>query len=663
MMDTLNTDLPSETARRSLHWALLRGCPWVLVAISLLGCQRDAEDPAETTRSSSVSSAARLPDEFFSLMNRGKNFLDQGDAAGALATYQEAATLVPQDADVHLNLANAHLLADSAIEAIREADLVLALEPHSAAAYFVRGSAFLRLMNPEEAVKALENSRQIDPAVTATLFQLGLARMGMNQWDEAIAAFQEGLRLEPNRLHTSAHYLLAQALIRAGRQAEAERELEQHQATLGDEGPTMGAAVFERSKHTRARIPFRLDQPDHDGVPVVFREATKAVFGDAAEAFSGPIGLIDVERSGGTGLFLTETGVGFRLLKNVDGTLIRHGQPLVSPSASVPSQILVGDLQNDRHEDILVLGRAGSQLFTMAEMGVLTDHTEASGLARLRAARGLLIDLDFTGKLDLAVVTADSHEVRILSQSDPLTFAPVSGGSEGPAALQGVSDLAMEDWNRDHVMDLVVGRQEGRPLLLEKQRGGELVPSEQDDWEEGTVYCTGDFNNDLRPDLAVRGKGRISLCFNGGERRDIAISDEVAISAIRPFDFDNDGWLDLWVVGEGIRVWRNLGLSGFQEHTDRLGLSALSLGPIAELHFADFDRDCDSDVVVALAAGGLRYLRNDGGNANSQVKVQMVGNRSNASGIGTKIEIETGGLRLIRTVQQLPVEIGVGEHE
>jgi hypothetical protein len=84
---------------------------------------------------------------------------------------------------------------------------------------------------------------------------------------------------------------------------------------------------------------------------------------------------------------------------------------------------------------------------------------------------------------------------------------------------------------------------------------------------------------------------------------------------------------------------------------------------VSEIHLADFDMDCDSDVIVALANGGLRYLRNDGGNANSQVKVQLFGNRSNASGLGCKVEIETGGLRLIRTVQRLPVEVGVGKYK
>jgi len=43
------------------------------------------------------------------------------------------------------------------------------------------------------------------------------------------------------------------------------------------------------------------------------------------------------------------------------------------------------------------------------------------------------------------------------------------------------------------------------------------------------------------------------------------------------------------------------------------------------------------------------------------VKVNLVGNRSNASGLGSKVEVVSGGLRLIRTVKQLPVEIGVGK--
>ena len=132
-------------------------------------------------------------------MNAGKNYLDQGDATNALAIYKKAEAIVPNDADVRLNLANCYLLGGAAVEAIREADQVLKLEPNSAAAYFVKGSAYLRLSNPEEAAKALENAKKIDPGETATSFQLGMARMGLKQWDGAIAAFRKAITLNPNR--------------------------------------------------------------------------------------------------------------------------------------------------------------------------------------------------------------------------------------------------------------------------------------------------------------------------------------------------------------------------------------------------------------------------------------------------------------------------------
>ena len=91
----------------------------------------------------------------------------------------------------------------------------------------------------------------------------------------------------------------------------------------------------------------------------------------------------------------------------------------------------------------------------------------------------------------------------------------------------------MEDWNRDGNMDVIVSRTEGPPLLLEKQRGGRLVPRELTNWVAGAVFCTGDFDNDLRPDLAVVGEGKISICFNGGARKEIASSGSGGFPAAR----------------------------------------------------------------------------------------------------------------------------------
>jgi Flp pilus assembly protein TadD len=625
----------------------------LLLAVSLTGCKRSA----------SSSGSGPPPDQFLSLMNSGKNYLEQGDASNALATYLKAEAIVPHDADVHLNLANAYLMAASPEQAIREADEVLRLEPNSAAAYFVKGAAYLRLSNFEEAVKALENAKKIDPGETATLFQLGRARMGLSQWDAAITEFKAGLRLDPKHLHLPVHYLLGQALLRAGRQDEAQQEIQLHEANVVGGGPAVNDATFERTKFTQARVPFRLDQPSRDGIKVAFVDASKDVLGDVAQTFSGPIGLVNANQKGSIGLFALEKEKGFRVLANTNGVF----RPLEATYRAIAdakyAKVLVGDLQNDRFDDVLVLGEKGSQLFSFAANGTATDASELSGLSSLRSRDGALIDLDFTGKLDLIAVTENTREVKVLRQFGPLLFKDITNKSGIPESLRNALTVTMEDWNGDGSMDVITNRFEGAPLLLEKERGGPLVARERSAWVASSVVAAGDFDNDLRPDLATWSEGKITICYNGGDKKEVAITGNGAVHQIEAFDYDNDGWLDLWVLGDKLRVWRNVGLLGFQEQTSQLGLDQLSGGRVSEIHFADFDKDCDLDVIVALAEGGLRYLRNDGGNANELVKVQMIGNRSNASGIGCKVEIATGGLRLTRTVHQLPVEVGVGRSQ
>jgi Flp pilus assembly protein TadD len=638
----------------------LNACLLLLLGVLPTGCK---PRPGGTVPPESPPPTA-ISDEFLSLMTRGRNHLEQGDSTNALAVYQKAAKLAPANLDVHLNLANAHLVAGDLEASIRETQEVLGIEPNSAAAWFVRGSALLRLGEPEEAVKALQNVQRIDPGETATFFQLGKARMDLRQWDEAITAFREGLARDPNRLHTPARYLLSQALRRAGREDEANQQLLQHQASLQNESGPGATTTFERSKYTRARVPFRLEQPDPIGVAVRFVDATRAVLGGEAVRFSGPVGIIAPTRHKENSLFVADPEHGFRLLRNVGGRFETEGTPLPAPPEGRYRQVLVGDLDNDRLNEVVLLGTPESLLFKSDTNGVLNPvpTANAGGLFASGAIDGLLMDLDFTGKLELLTVHENSGIVRIHRQSTPLNFEEISTESGIPATLDNARAIVMADWNRDDHMDVIIGRTEKPPLLLEKQRGGPLIPREMTNWVAGTVLCAGDFDNDLRPDLALVSEDRITVCYNGGSRQEIPVTGTPGLRQLVAIDYDNDGWLDLWGCGAEQRAWRNLGLAGFREQTVELGLDQFDGGTANAIHFADFDLDCDPDAVLALAAGGLRYLRNDGANANRQVKVQLFGNRSNASGLGCKVEIEAGGLRLIRTVDQLPVEIGVGRH-
>ncbi|HUS35071.1 MAG TPA: FG-GAP-like repeat-containing protein [Verrucomicrobiae bacterium] len=591
-------------------------------------------------------------------MNAARNAFVQNDFTNALAIYKKAEAIAPNDLDVRLNLASCNLASGRTDEALREADEALKIDNNSAAAWFIKGSTYLRLANHEEAVKALENSRKIDPGEIPTYFQLGVARMGLKQWEAAIAAFREGLGMDPNRLHSAAHYLLGQSLLRAGKEEEGKKEIQMHQANV-EAGSAGGSGAFERSKFTQPRVPFKLDQPDTEGNKVHLVEATKDVLGEAAQTCSSPIAVIHANQSGAYNLLVSENGGGVRVLQGISGKFKALGALIPGSAGAVYSKMLAADLQNDRFDDVVALGDKGTQLIKFGANNSAADASQLSLLNRVQAADGLLIDLDFTGKLDLVIVTP-TNDLRIYRQMGPLTFADVTSTSGIPANLRNVLSVAMADWNRDGVTDLICSRKDGGPLLLEKERGGRLIPKEVTNWVAGAALAVGDFDNDLRTDLAIVTKSEISICFNSGGRKVIAIGNASDIRRLKAIDYDSDGWMDLFAIGDKVRAWRNVGAAGFWEKTTELGLDQIT-GRVAEVHFADFDQDCDGDLIVAMEGGGLRYFRNDGGNANSEIKVQFVGNRSNASGIGCKVEIAAGGLRLIRTIDQLPAEIGVGK--
>ncbi len=134
------------------------------------------------------------------------------------------------------------------------------------------------------------------------------------------------------------------------------------------------------------------------------------------------------------------------------------------------------------------------------------------------------------------------------------------------------------------------------------------------------------------------------------------------------FDFDNDGDLDLTMVN-GMReselpsdadlgyarLWRNDGSGAMTEISGDAGLTDLDAGK--GLLTFDYDGDGDLDLFIVNNGSTSRLYRNDGGNANSWLQIEVVGDRANSSGIGTKLKVGTqnGVASQIR-------EIGVRSH-
>jgi len=467
------------------------------------------------------------------------------------------------------------------------------------------------------------------------------------------------VQFEPE--HAAAHYNLSQVLVRLGRADEANQALAQHQKiNAGKAGRPTDPAIFERCQHTQARLPFKLQQPDRNGVTIRFADITASAFGGNAKNYHGPVGVIDLRHDGHNDLFVTESN-GFRLLLNTNGAFQPRGDLLPGIPDANYGRVLVADLNNDKYEDVAVLGDKGSHVFKFATNDAVTDISKFSRLNELSANDGIVADMDFTAKLDLIAIAGASNSVRVLRNLGHPYFSENTTNSGLPLSLTGARQLLIEDWNNDDLQDLFVTREGEPPLLLIKQRGGPLLATNLTaNWPAGSVIAAGDLNNDLRSDLVIASKDQLVCIFNGlTEQRTLSLAGQ-PVTSLSLLDYDSDGWLDIIGAGAGLRLWRNLGNAGFEERTSATGLDKVVTGQVQAVVDADFDNDCDTDLLLTLGDKSLQLLRNNGGNANRQIKIHLVGNKSNASGLGIRLDVATGGLRLSRRVTKLPVEIGVG---
>ncbi|HVV70891.1 MAG TPA: tetratricopeptide repeat protein, partial [Verrucomicrobiae bacterium] len=351
-------------------------------------------------------------DKFSALMSRGQGYLEKGDATNAEAIYTEAVGLAPESIDARLNLANAYLLSASNQAVLAQCQEVLNLDHNSAAAYYLMGCAYMHLDQPEKAVQSFQESQKIDPAVTALNFQLGLAQERLGHTEEAIQEFETVTQFEPE--HPSAHYQLSRLYQQAGRAADAAAELAKHQAILAKNPkvppPPLG---YERCKYTEPRVAFVLDQPDAAGNQVRFALATAEAFGPQAQQYHGPMGVLDFNHDGRNSLFVVKTN-GFQLLENVNGKFTPRGETVRDSTGGPYRACLVGDLNNDRFEDVILLGEQSSHAFRFATNGQFREVTAAAGLKNLQGREGVLADLDFTGKLDLLAVLPGGQGLRVL---------------------------------------------------------------------------------------------------------------------------------------------------------------------------------------------------------------------------------------------------------
>ena len=363
--------------------------------------------------------------------------------------------------------------------------------------------------------------------------------------------------------------------------------------------------------------------------------------------------------------------------------------------------VAVGDYDNDGFEDIYVTGYGGNTLYHNNGNGTFTDVTKTAGVAAggWSASAGFF-DYDNDGKLDIFVTRyldwsfktnrycgeqkpgyraychPDNYDgvTNILYHNNgDGTFTDVSqkAGIANPSG-KGLG-VTFADYDGDGFTDIFVANDSVQCFLYHNNGNGTFsevgLLAGVGYNEDGKAFAGmgadfSDFDNDGRPDVVVTdlSNERYMLFRNNGDGtfRDVTNASGVGAATLafsgwstHLFDFDNDGWKDIFVAQGHVMDTIQLTSPNLKYMQPPLLLrnegghfKRVILGPAFQTEwagrgaaFGDIDNDGDIDVVMSNVGQKATVLRNDGGNRNNWLGITTIGKKSNRDGIGSRVKV------------------------
>jgi hypothetical protein len=497
-----------------------------------------------------------------------------------------------------------------------------------------------------------------------------------------------------------------------------------------------------RSFCTSRVVPYFEDRSATSGIGFVLRNS-RTPEKHQIETMAGGIAVFDFDNDGYPDIYFTNGAEQPSLLKNDPkyfNRLYRNRGNWtfedVTEKAGVTGTgfsigAAAGDYDNDGHVDLFVTGVNGNTLYHNRGDGTFEDVTQKAGLESHEwSISAAWFDYDGDGLLDLLVVNYvkwdPAHELfcgdsqgryrtychprfyealsnRLYRNNGDGTFTDASLSS-GIGKYRGKGmGVAVADYDHDGRMDVFIANDTVPNFLFHNEGNGHFRETAfqsgvalNDDGKATSSMGVDfrDLNNDGIEDIVMTALASETFpVFFGGRQHlftDMTYPSRMGRLTlpysgwgIGIFDFDNDGWKDVFTANGDVQdntelfssrsarqenlLLLNDGKGGF--YPQPIGTPAQHRGAA----FADFDRDGRVDVVITRLNESPVLLRNVTGVSKGHwIAITLIGTRSNRDGIGARLTLHNSGSVQVNhattavgyaSSSESTVHFGLGDHE
>jgi hypothetical protein len=368
--------------------------------------------------------------------------------------------------------------------------------------------------------------------------------------------------------------------------------------------------------------------------------------------------------------------------------------------------VAVGDFDNDGYDDIFITALGQNHLFHNNGDGTFTDVTKQAGLwgPNEFSTSSAWVDYDRDGHLDLVVANyvqwspeTDLYctvDGKTKSYCTPESYKGASlrlwhnrgdGTFEDTTQKAGLFDptskslgIAILNANQDGWPDIFVSNDtqpnklyinNGNGTFTEKGVPSGIAYSEDGVARAGMGVDAADYDRSGYPSVLITNFANQMLGLYHNERSGLFI-DEAPNSTIGRaslltlgfgcffFDYDLDGWLDVYVANGHIddaiervqprvkfaeppHLFRNLGNGKFDEVTAASGRAFASPRVARGAAYGDINNDGALDIAVTTNGGPPVLFRNTGAK-NHSLRIKLSGTKSNRDGIGAVVRVTAG---------------------